>query len=220
MSNRFSGATSRTATRLPGRRSPSGHAVSGHFGSILALLFLNDAARDSAQKLLAFFGLATEGCANATALVGLRARCRGQLEAKRVAQGVADGVDFGVQPAAIYANRSRAVFLSSGARLMSLAGGGVDHGLLNARLLDGLTNGLEMSLVAAVGEALIDVVSAAKLLEKVAPWGAGVGDPRDGADELALIAAEALGDGKVPLLVGQAWRFAVMKMVARLSQQL
>ena len=31
----------RTATRLPGRRSPSGHAVPGHLGSIASLLFLN-----------------------------------------------------------------------------------------------------------------------------------------------------------------------------------
>ena len=63
-----------------------------------------------------------------------------------------------------------------------------------------------MSLGAPVGEALIDVVPMPKLFEKVAPWRAGAGDPKDRGDELALIAAAALGDeGKDegPLLVGQ-----------------
>ena len=99
--------------------------------------------------------------------------------------------------------------MSSGARLAGLAGGGVDHNLLDVRLLDGLKNGLEVSLGAPVGEALIDVVPMPKLLGKVAPWRAGAGDPKDGVDELALIAAvaaAALGDEWTepgPLLVGQ-----------------
>ena len=74
---------------------------------------------------------------------------------------------------------------------MGLAGGGVDHDLLHLGLLDGLKNGLEMSLGAPVGEALIDVVPMPKLFGKVAPWSACAGDPKDGVDELALIAAVA-----------------------------
>ena len=92
---------------------------------------------------------------------------------------------------------------------MGLAGGGVDHGLLHVRLLDGLEDRLEMPLGAPVAEALIDVVPAAKLLGKIAPWRACGGDPKDGLDELALIAAVAaavLGDegtDEGPFLVGQ-----------------
>ena len=89
---------------------------------------------------------------------------------------------------------------------MGLAGGGVDHDLLQVGLLDGLKNGLKMSLGAPVGEALVDVVPMPKLFGKVAPWSASAGDPKDGVDELALIAAVALGnEGKDerPFLVGQ-----------------
>ena len=92
---------------------------------------------------------------------------------------------------------------------MGLAGGGVDRGLLHVRPLDGLKNGLKMSLGAPVGEALIGVVPMPKLLGKVAPWRAGAGDPKDCVYELALIAAvaaAALGDegaDEGPFLVGQ-----------------
>ena len=92
---------------------------------------------------------------------------------------------------------------------MGLAGGGVDHDLLHVRLLDGLKNGLEMSLGAPVGEALIDVVPMPKLFGKVAPWRAGGGDPKDRVDELALIAAAAAavlwdeGKDEGPFLAGQ-----------------
>ena len=92
---------------------------------------------------------------------------------------------------------------------MGLAGGGVDHDLLHVGLLDGLKNGLKMSLGAPVGEALIGVAPMPKLFGKVAPWSASAGDPKDGVDELALIAAVAsavLGDewtDEGPFLVGQ-----------------
>ena len=84
---------------------------------------------------------------------------------------------------------------------MGLAGGGVDHGLLHVRPLDGLKNGLKMSLGAPVGEALIGVVPMPKLLRKVAPWRAGAGDPKD-----RVVAAAALwdeGKDEGPFLVGQ-----------------
>ena len=88
-----------------------------------------------------------------------------QHKAQRVAQGVADGVDFGITPAARDADGLRTATLARACRrLVRPAARRVHHHLMRVGLLYALQKALEVALVAPVRIALVHRVRLAQSL--------------------------------------------------------
>ena len=108
---------------------------------------------------------------------------------------------------------------------MSLARSRINHDLLHVRRRQGFEDRSEVSFVAPIGEALIDMVPLAKGRWQIAPRRAGLAKPKDGVDELSLIAARtalARRDARLdegPFFIGQCVSVGHGVIVAHLSQQ-
>lgn len=137
---------------------------------------------------------------------------RGQHKAQRVGQGVADGVDFGVKPAARDADSLGATCFSGACRgLMRPAARRVHHHFFQVGLLlNALEKTFEVPLVAPIGVALVNHIPFPQLLGQVAPGGARAGHPQQGIEKRpvrpsgATLARRQQRLNTLPLLIGES----------------
>lgn len=108
---------------------------------------------------------------------------------------------------------------------MRLARSRIDHDLLQVRAREGLENQFEMALVAPISEALVNMVPMSHGAGQVAPRSSGGSEPKNGVDELALIAAMAsfvrgyVRLDESPFLIGESVSISHFMIIAHHSQQ-